>query len=72
MGIVQICDFGEKDGIQIYRVHGLKNDLEELLQACHDEDAKFDKAPVLEHVRKGLWTILLKIKVPVGVGGEVE
>ena len=72
MAIVQICDFGEKDGIKMYRVHGEKIDLEKILQACHDEDAKFHEAHVLEHVRKGLWTILLKIKVPVGVGGEVE
>lgn len=72
MAVVQICDFGEKNGIKMYRVHGDKADLQKILQACHDEDAKFDEAPVLEHVRKGCWTILLKIKVPVGVGGEVE
>lgn len=72
MAVVQICDFGERDGIRMYRVHGDKPDLQKILQACRDEDAKFHEAPVLEHVRKGLWTILLKIKVPVGVGGEVE
>ena len=44
MAIVQICDFGEKDGIKMYRVHGEKIDLEKILQACHDEDAKFDEA----------------------------
>ena len=72
MAVVQICDFGEKEGTRMYRVHGDKADLEKILQVCRDQDAKFDEAPVLECVRKGLWTILLKIKVPVGVGGEVE
>lgn len=72
MAIIQICDFGERNGVRMYRVLGDKNDLEKILQACRDEDAKFDKAPVLEYTRKGIWTTLIKIKVPVSVGGEVE
>jgi hypothetical protein len=72
MAIIQICDFGERNGIRMYRVHGDKIDLEKILQTCLDEDAKFEELPVLEYTRKGVWTFLLKIKVPVGVGGEVE
>ena len=72
MAVVQISDFGEKDGIKTIRVHGDKTDLEKILETCRDEDAKFFSSPVIEHTRKGVWTILLKIKVPVGVGGEVE
>jgi hypothetical protein len=70
MAVVQICDFGERDGIRMYRVHGDKADLEKILQTIHDEDAVLQEAPVMEYTRKGVWTILLKIKVPVRVGGE--
>jgi hypothetical protein len=72
MAIVQICDFGETDGIRTYRVHGGKPDLEKIIQTCRELDAKFDESPVIEHVRKGVWTILLRIKIPVGVGGDIE
>jgi hypothetical protein len=72
MAVVQICDFGEKDGVKTIRVHGDKNDLEKILETCRNEDADFLTSPVIEHTRKGVWTILLEIKVPVGVGGEIE
>lgn len=72
MAVVQICDFGEKDGVKTYRVHGDKADLEKIIQTIIDEDGCFHQAPALEHVRKGVWTILLKIKVPVGVGEKAE
>jgi hypothetical protein len=70
MAIVQICDFGERNGIQMYRVHGDKADLEKILQTIRDEDGVLTESPVMEYTRKGIWTILLKIKVPVGVGGD--
>ena len=70
MAVVQICDFGERNGIKMYRVHGDKEDLEKIIQTIHDEDGKFKEPPVLEYTRKGIWTILLKIKIPVGVGGD--
>jgi hypothetical protein len=72
MAVVQICNFGERNGVQMYRVHGDKADLEKIIQTLIDEDAKLDESPVMEYTRKGVWTILLKIKVPVGVGGEIE
>ena len=64
MAIVQICDFGEKDGVKMYRIHGDKVDLEKILETCREEDAKFEDEPVLEYTRKGIWTILLRIKIP--------
>ena len=70
MAVVQICDFGERNGIRMYRVHGDKEDLEKIIQTIHDEDGKLKETPVMEYTRKGIWTILLKIKVPVGVGGD--
>lgn len=70
MAVVQISDFGERNGIHMYRVHGDKEDLEKILQTIRDEDGVLKESPVMEYTRKGIWTILLKIKVPVGVGGD--
>ena len=70
MAVVQICDFGERDGVKMYRVHGDKEDLEKILETCREEGAKLESEPVLEYTRKGIWTILLRIKIPVGVGGD--
>lgn len=70
MAVVQICDFGERDGVKMYRVHGDKVDLEKILETCREEGAKLESEPTLEYTRKGVWTILLRIKIPVGVGGD--
>lgn len=70
MAVVQICDFGERDGVKMYRVHGDKEDLEKILKTCREEGAKLESEPTLEYTRKGVWTILLRIKIPVGVGGD--
>lgn len=69
MAIVQVCDFGETDGVKTYRVNGDKQDLEKIIELCRKEDATYDK-PELEHVRKGCWTLLIKVKVAVEVGGD--
>lgn len=70
MAVIQVCDFGEVDGVKTYRVNGSKDALEKILAACYKEDATFDGTPELEHVQKNYWTLLLKIKVAVEVGGE--
>jgi hypothetical protein len=70
MAIVQICDFKEINGVKMYRVNGDKEDLEKIIETCREDGAKLEVEPTLEYVRKGVWTILLKIKVPVGVGGD--
>ena len=71
MAIVQISDFGERNGVQIYRVNGDKLDLEKLIQECREADANcFYESPELEYLRKGCWTTLVKIKIAVGVGDE--
>jgi hypothetical protein len=71
MAIVQICDFGERNGVKTYRVNGDKIDLEKIIAACRKEDANcFDDKPELEYLRKGCWTLLIKIKVAVEVGDD--
>lgn len=70
MAIVQICDFGEKDGIRTYSIQGDKSDLEIIIKECRKMDAKFDDIPVIENVRKELWSMVLRLKVVVEVGGD--
>ena len=71
MSIVQIADFGEKNGVKTYRINGDKVDLERIIEECRNTDAEcFDDSPELEYVRKDCWTLLLKIKVAVEVGGD--
>jgi hypothetical protein len=70
MAIVQIGDFGERNGVRTYSIQGDKEDLLKILDECRKMDAKFDDTPNLIHVRKTVWSMLLKVKVAVEVGGE--
>lgn len=72
MASVQVYDFGERNGVKTYRVNGDKKDLEKLLEECRKADARFDDTPILNHVRKGQWSVVLKLKLPVGVGERVD
>lgn len=66
MAIVQVCDFGETDGVRMYRVNGDREDLERIIETCRKEDATFHESPELEYLRKGCWTLLLQLKVGYG------
>ena len=65
---LQVYDFGQKNGVHTYRVSGIKEDLYRVLTECKELKAEFDIEPDISHVRNGLWTMLLKIKIPVRVG----
>lgn len=67
---VYVFDFGIKDDIQTYRVNGEKKDLEVVLQSTEELGSAFIETPNIEHIRRGEWTMLLKIKVPVKVGAN--
>lgn len=69
MASVQIHDFGETEGVKKYRVFGELADLERIVEECREADAEFDESPDIVFVRKGQWTLLLKIKLPVQVEG---
>ncbi len=62
MGVI-VHDFGLHDGVQTYRVSGVKKDLERVLDECYEAKANFDVIPEISHVHRGSWTMLLKIKV---------
>lgn len=71
MAIVQIADFGEINGVRTYRVNGDKQDLERIIEECRNEDANcFLDTPELEYLRKGCWTLLIKLKIAVEVGDD--
>ncbi len=65
MGSVMIGDFGNREGVQTYRICGTKEDLYEIINTCRKLDAKFDDTPIINHVHNGQWTMRLKIKIPV-------
>lgn len=69
MGVI-VGNFGIKNGVQTYRVNGTKDDLHLIIDEIRKEGAKFDDTPHLEYVRNNQWSMLLKIKVPVGVSSE--
>ena len=70
MAIVQIGDFGMKDGVRTYSIQGDKADLYKIIDECREMDAKFDDTPNVVHVHRSLWSMVLKIKLPVEVGGR--
>lgn len=67
MGTLMIGNFGSKNGVQIFRVNGSFDDLMKILIECKEMDAIFVEVPKVEPLRQGQWTVLLKIKLPVGV-----
>lgn len=58
-----VYDFGNEDGVQTYRVSGVKEDLQKILEECERIKAEFVAIPTISHVRHGLWTMLLRVKV---------
>lgn len=70
MAIVQIGDFGVRNGVRTYSIQGDKADLYKIIDECRKMDAKFDDTPNVVHVHRGTWSMLLKIKMPVEVGGR--
>ncbi len=73
MALVQICDFGELNGIKTYRINGDRHNLEKIIEECRKEDDNcFHGTPELKYVYKGSWTLLLRIKVAMKVGDVVD
>lgn len=70
MAGIFISDFGISDDIKTYRANGSKKDLMLLIRECRDINTIFIETPEIEHVRKEEWTVLLKIKLPIGVNSS--
>jgi hypothetical protein len=65
---VMVGDFGNKNGVQTFRVCGTKEDLYKIITECREMGHKFYETPVMNLVYRGQWTMVLKLKVPVEVG----
>lgn len=65
---LQVHDFGYRNGKQTYRVSGNREDLHKVLDECYTLEAEFYTVPKITHVRHGLWTMLLELKVGNWVG----
>ena len=63
MALVQIGDFGESGGITTYRINGDLEDLERIIDTCRKEGVIFTETPLLEYVRKGSWSLLIRFKL---------
>jgi hypothetical protein len=70
MAIVQIGDFGVRNGVRTYSIQGDKADLYKIIDEVRKMDAKLDDTPNIVHVHRGTWSMLLKIKTPVEVGSR--
>jgi hypothetical protein len=68
MGSVMIGNFGIRNGVQVYTITGLKDDLYKIIEECREMEAKFEDTPTINHVHRGQWVLHLKLKIPVGVG----
>lgn len=64
---VYVANFGVKEGVQSFRVNGAFEDLQLILDECVKNNAIFEDYPEIERLRNNLCTMLLKIKVPIGV-----
>lgn len=67
MSTVLVADFGENNGVRTFRINGRKEDLERILNECREENAEIINSAEIQHVRRGDWTVLLKIRVSVKV-----
>lgn len=63
MGSLMIGDFGEKEGIRTFRICGSKEDVYRVVYEARDMGHKFADTPIINHVFRGQWTTLLKLKV---------
>ena len=72
MASVMIFDFGKKDGVQTYRVTGIKEDLLNMLKEVINAGGEFKSGvPKIERVHNGNYTLLLELKLEsVGAGAH--
>jgi hypothetical protein len=63
-----VGDFGVLKNVRTLRICGTKNEILELLEEAKENGYKFHDTPNLLHVHRGQWTVLLQLKIPVGVG----
>lgn len=66
---VIVANFGVKDNIRTYRINGSKEKLITIIEEVYLANADLAEYPELKRLRYRQWSLLLKIKIPVG---EIE
>lgn len=61
-----------KNGVRPYRVNGSYDDLYTLIAECRINKIKFADTPIVNPLRKGQWTVLLKVIVEDSEVQEVD
>lgn len=72
MTIEVIGKFKPQKGVQTYRINGSYDDLYKIIDELREVNAKFDQTPLIQKLRKGQWTMLLKIKLPTEIGTSID
>lgn len=62
--------WGAKDGVQAFTVTGTKEEIKQIISEARQAGAKFADTPNICHIHNAQWHVLLKLKVPVGVGSN--
>jgi hypothetical protein len=68
--MVMVGSWGTKAGVQLFTVTGTKEECTTIVEEARQAGAKFDDTPIINHVHTGQWHVLLKLKIPVGVGSN--
>jgi hypothetical protein len=61
MKVEIIGHFKPVNGVQTYRINGDKEALYAIIDDCRKNEIRFDDTPIINPLRKGQWTMLLKI-----------
>lgn len=68
--MVMVGEWKAKDGVQLYTVTGTKEECYLIVEEARQAGAKFADTPNILNVHNGQFHVLLKLKVPVGVGAN--
>jgi hypothetical protein len=72
MTVEVIGKFKPHKGVQAYRVNGSYDDLYKILAELRKVDAVFGDTPLIHSLRKGQWTMLIKLVLPAELGTSLK
>jgi hypothetical protein len=68
--MVCVGSWRAKDGVQAFTITGTKEECYKIVEEAREAGGEFADTPNICHVHRGQWHVLLKLKVPVGVGSN--
>jgi hypothetical protein len=72
MTVEVIGRFKPINGVQTYRVNGSYDDLYKIIEELRKIEAVFGDTPLIHNLRKGQWTMLLKLVLPAELGTSLK